>query len=110
VRCAKAAGVKPMARKCRPPSRLSARVAARVSNIAPWPRDVGGLVSTIRAPFPCGEPNSPFDADLMAHFAFRIDRWADDGESIVEHVAGAEDFQVAMAIYHAAPSAGPKRQ
>ena len=26
-------------------------------------------------------------------FAFRIDRWTDDGEHIVEHVAGAEDFQ-----------------
>ena len=34
-------------------------------------------------------------------FAFRIDRWTDDGERIVEHVAGAEDFQTA--------SAGPKR-
>ena len=30
-------------------------------------------------------------------FAFRIDRWTDDGERIVEHVAGAEDFQIAMA-------------
>ena len=32
-------------------------------------------------------------------FAFRIDRWTDDGERIVEHVAGAEDFQIAMATY-----------
>src|SRR6476661_526342 len=35
-------------------------------------------------------------------FAFRIDRWTDNGERIVEHVAGAEDFQIAMATYHAA--------
>ena len=40
-------------------------------------------------------------------FAFRIDRWTDDGE----HVAGAEDFQIAMATYHVLPAnAGPKRQ
>jgi hypothetical protein len=41
-------------------------------------------------------------------FAFRIDRWTDDGERIVEHVAGAEDFQVAMATYHAARKRWPK--
>ena len=35
-------------------------------------------------------------------FAFHIDRWTDDGEHIIEHVAGAEDFQIAMATYHAA--------
>ena len=35
-------------------------------------------------------------------FAFRIDRWTDDGERIVEDVAGVEDFQIAMATYHAA--------
>jgi len=29
-------------------------------------------------------------------FAFRIVRWTDDGERIVEQVAGAEDFQIAM--------------
>ena len=31
------------------------------------------------------------------HFAFRIDRWTDDGEGVAEHLAGADDFQVAMA-------------
>ena len=36
------------------------------------------------------------------HFAYRIDQWTDDGESIVEHVADVQDFQVAMATYHAA--------
>ncbi|MGA8419406.1 MAG: hypothetical protein WB691_06540 [Pseudolabrys sp.] len=41
-------------------------------------------------------------------FAFRIDRWTDDGERIVEHVAGAEDFQIAIATYHAARKRWPK--
>ena len=44
----------------------------------------------------------------QTHFAFRIDRWTDDGERIVEHVAGAEDFQIAMATYHAARKRWPK--
>ena len=44
-------------------------------------------------------------------FAFRIDRWTDYwGAVIVEHVAGAEDFQIAMATYHAARKRWPKRQ
>jgi hypothetical protein len=29
------------------------------------------------------------------HFTFRIDMWTANGESIVEHVAGVEDYQVA---------------
>ena len=41
-------------------------------------------------------------------FAFRIDRWTDDGERIFEHVAGAEDFQIAMATYHAARKRWPE--
>jgi hypothetical protein len=41
-------------------------------------------------------------------FAFRIDRWTEDGERIVEHVAGAEDFQIAMATYYAARKRWPK--
>jgi hypothetical protein len=36
------------------------------------------------------------------NFAFRVDIWTADGESIVEHVAGVEDYQVALATYHAA--------
>jgi hypothetical protein len=35
-------------------------------------------------------------------FAYRIDMWDDAGESVVEHLAGVEDFQVAMATYYAA--------
>jgi hypothetical protein len=33
------------------------------------------------------------------HFAFRVDVWDDKGDSIVEHVAGADDFEVAEATY-----------
>ena len=36
------------------------------------------------------------------HFTFRIDLWTADGESIVEHVAGVEDYQFALATYRAA--------
>ena len=36
------------------------------------------------------------------HFAFRVDIWDDTGNSIVEHVAGIDDFEVAEATYRAA--------
>jgi hypothetical protein len=36
------------------------------------------------------------------HFTFRVDTWTPDGESIVEHVAGVEDYQIALATYRAA--------
>jgi hypothetical protein len=36
------------------------------------------------------------------HFTFRIDTWTPDGESVVEHVAGVEDYQIALATYRAA--------
>ena len=39
---------------------------------------------------------------LRTHFTFRVDIWTPDGESIVEHVAGVEDYQVALATYRAA--------
>ena len=44
------------------------------------------------------------------HFAFRIDLWGwgPNGESIVEHLAGAEDFKLAMATYQAACERWPK--
>jgi hypothetical protein len=35
------------------------------------------------------------------HFTFRVDTWTPDGASIVEHVAGVEDYQVALATYRA---------
>jgi hypothetical protein len=36
------------------------------------------------------------------HFIFRVDIWDDAGDRIVEHVAGADDFELAEAIYRAA--------
>jgi len=36
------------------------------------------------------------------HFTFRVDTWTPDGESIVEHVAGVEDYRVALATFLAA--------
>jgi len=36
------------------------------------------------------------------HFSFRIDTWTPDGESVVEHVAGVKDYQIALATYRAA--------
>src|SRR5262249_32837960 len=39
---------------------------------------------------------------LRTHFTFRVDTWTPDGESVVEHVAGVEDYQVALATYRAA--------
>ena len=32
-----------------------------------------------------------------AHFAFRVDVWDSAANSIVEHIAGIEDFEVAEA-------------
>jgi hypothetical protein len=41
------------------------------------------------------------------HFAFRIDMWSPDGSSIIEHIAGVEDFQIAQATYRAAVERWP---
>jgi hypothetical protein len=42
------------------------------------------------------------------YFAFRVDIWDDSGDSIVEHVAGVDDFEVAEATYRAAVARWPK--
>jgi hypothetical protein len=42
------------------------------------------------------------------HFTFRVDIWDDAGDSIVEHVAGVDDFEVAEATYRAAVAHWPK--
>jgi len=41
------------------------------------------------------------------HFAFRVDIWDDAGNSMVEHVAGADDFEVAEATYRVAVARWP---
>jgi hypothetical protein len=36
---------------------------------------------------------------IRTNFTFRIDTWTADGESVVEHVAGVEDYELALATY-----------
>jgi hypothetical protein len=43
------------------------------------------------------------------HFSYRIDMWSIDGAKVIEHLAGVEDFQVAMATYRAACERWPGR-
>jgi hypothetical protein len=45
---------------------------------------------------------------IKTHFAFRVDIWDDSGNSIVEHVAGVDDFEVAEAAYRAAVARWPR--
>ena len=40
--------------------------------------------------------------ETKTHFTFRVDIWDGTGNSIVEHVAGIDDLEVAEATYHAA--------
>jgi hypothetical protein len=42
------------------------------------------------------------------HFSFRIDMWTDDGENVIEHLAGVEDFTVALETCRAARERWPK--
>jgi hypothetical protein len=42
------------------------------------------------------------ERDGDAHFLYRIDMWVMDGEQVIEHLAGIEDAQLAMATYRAA--------
>jgi hypothetical protein len=39
-------------------------------------------------------------------FAHRIDMWDSEGENIIEHLAGVEDFELAMATCRAACQRG----
>ena len=48
-------------------------------------------------------------AVTRTRFAFRVDMWTADGESIVEHIADVEDLTVALATYHAACKRWPGR-
>ena len=40
-------------------------------------------------------------------FLYRIDMWTIDGEHVIEHLAGIEDLQLAMATYRAAVKRWP---
>jgi hypothetical protein len=47
-----------------------------------------------------GSTCAPWSRREKPHqFASRIDMWDGDGENIIEHLAGAEDFTVALATY-----------
>lgn len=41
------------------------------------------------------------------HFLYRVDMWTINGEHVIEHLAGVEDFQLAMATYRAACTRWP---
>jgi len=46
-------------------------------------------------------------ATLRTHFTFRVDTWTPDGESIVEHVAGIEDYELALGTFRLACERSP---
>jgi hypothetical protein len=48
------------------------------------------------------------DRTTRTYFSYRIDVWTNDGESIVEHLAGGENLIVARAAYRAACKRWPK--
>jgi hypothetical protein len=41
------------------------------------------------------------------HFAFRADIWDAAADNIIEHIAGVDDFEVAVATYWAAVARWP---
>jgi len=41
------------------------------------------------------------------HFLYRIHMWTGDGEQAIGHLAGIEDFELAMATYQAARKRWP---
>jgi hypothetical protein len=43
------------------------------------------------------------------HFSFRIDMWTDDGENVIEHLAGVEDFTSRWQPSGRPVSGGPKQ-
>ena len=44
------------------------------------------------------------------YFAFRVDVWDSSANSILEHIAGIDDFEVAVAAYRAAVARWPERR
>jgi len=67
---------------------------------------------TPTAPRGAGEPTfraEEVTVTTRTQFTFRVDTWTPDGESIVKHVAGVEDYQVALATY-SPPNAGRVRR
>jgi hypothetical protein len=42
-------------------------------------------------------------------FLYRIDMWTSDGEQVIEHLAGVEDSEFAIAAYRQPANAGQAR-
>jgi hypothetical protein len=42
------------------------------------------------------------------YFTYRIDKWDDAGQNVIEHLAGVDNFEVAEATYRAAVKRWPK--
>jgi hypothetical protein len=64
-----------------------------------------GCEAIVRAIYEAADrarPSPVTDHKTRIYFQHRIDAWSDDGENIVEHLAGVEDFEVAQATYRAA--------
>ena len=55
-----------------------------------------------------GRVESDLSVKTKTYFAFRVDIWDDTGDSIIEHVAGVDDFEVAEATYRAAVARWPR--
>jgi hypothetical protein len=55
-----------------------------------------------------GRVESDLSVKTKTHFAFRIDVWDDAGDNLVEHLAGLDDYGMAVAAYWAAVESRPK--
>jgi hypothetical protein len=42
------------------------------------------------------------------YFTYRIEKWDDAGQNVIEHLAGVDNFEVAEATYRAAVKRWPK--
>src|SRR5258708_30837128 len=63
----------------------SSRLGGRARDVTTWRINSAGP----------GRVESGLPMKTKTHFAFRIDVWDETGVSIVEHVAGVADFEVA---------------
>jgi hypothetical protein len=57
---------------------------------------------------PGGRVESDLPMKTKTYFAFRIDLWDDAGDNLVEHLAGLDDYGMAVAAYWAAVESRPK--
>ena len=61
--------------------------------------------TAVQIPRGAGESDLPMKT--KTHFAFRIDTWDDAGNSVVEQLAGLEDYSMAVAAYEVAVTTRP---